>query len=191
MAKYGQKGHLWPHIWQISQVRYPWNHRKCALCISVHHRNVEIHLGKYVYFTAHSVPTVELIMNRHGQVRSLCHPCRKDERSSKRSVKRLFEKILIGDTVTWWNCNPRLLPVFLLHHTKLLHPECTPSLRAYSVHSQSTLSALSDQENTRIGQMAINSQIWSKWTFFAVSGQVQQIGGTDPVQRAEAWVDPR
>ena len=139
MVRYGQKGHLWPHIWQISQVRYPWNHRKCALCISVHHRNVEIHLGKYVYFTAHSVPTVELIMNRHGQVRSLCHPCRKDERSSKRSVKRLFEKILIGDTVTWWNCNPRLLPVFLLHHTKLLHPECTPSLRAYSVHSQSTL----------------------------------------------------
>ena len=31
-----------------------------------------------------------------------------------------FEKILIDGFVTWWNCNPRLSSVFLLHHSKLL-----------------------------------------------------------------------
>ena len=187
MAKYGQKGHLWPHIWQISQVRYPWNHRKCALCISVHHRNVEIHLGKYVYFTAHSVPTVELIMNRHGQVRSPYHPRHKDECSSKLSVQRSFEKTLIDDTVTWWNWSPLCFSFTIPnscsgneHHYQtmfILGFQCSPALLLLSIqpsfttnniistqmqipHQTTQCTLRAHSKNTRIGQMAMNGHIW-------------------------------
>ena len=58
-------------------------------------------------------------------------PCHKNELTSKLSVQRLFKKIPIGGSVTWWNCNLRLLSVFLLHHSKLLQIK----LRVHSLPS--------------------------------------------------------
>ena len=82
---------------------------RCAIRISVHRQNAEIHLRKYIYSTA-PFSSYRLFHNElpwSGQVRSLYHPCRIDECSSKLSVQCLFEK-----STNWW-----------LHYLMKLQPQ--------------------------------------------------------------------
>ena len=75
---------------------------------------------------------------------------RKNECSSKLSIKHFLENI------NWW-----LLYLIKLQ-PRMLQACLSPSLLQIRVR------ALSHQEYTRIFQMAINGQIWSKWTIMAV-----------------------
>ena len=68
-----------------------------------------------------------MVQSGHSAIPS----CLKNERSSKQSVQSFFGKILIGGSVTWWNCNLRLSSVFLLHNSKLLQIK----LRVHSLPS--------------------------------------------------------
>ena len=148
-------------------------------------------------------------MNHHGQVRSPYHPRHKDECSSKLSVQRSFEKTLIDDTVTWWNWSPLCFSFTIPnscsgnehhhHHVyswfsvlprsaTIVHPA-----KFYNKQHHLNSDANTPPNHTAHSQSTLKEHsYWSdghEWSYMAVwpSGQVHQIGRTDPVQRAGAW----
>ena len=101
------------NFWEIAS-----NHQ--CIILSYHHLSVEETFTRENIFPwlPHLIPTI-YSMKHHGPVKSFCiPPCRKNERSSKLSVQRFFRKYQLVAPLPD-ACNPRLLSVFLLHHSKL------------------------------------------------------------------------